>query len=89
MGPHPKRRFESAHRMKPRNSKVARKAMTEGLKAAAKKKAAHAKLKAEMAKPKAKVLLKPRGTHYHEPEGPSRLTPEAQWIRDNGWSGKQ
>jgi hypothetical protein len=78
MGPHPKPRQ--------RNSKAARKALTEGLKALAKKKDAHAKLKAEMAKPKPKVLLKPRGTHFHEPEGPSRLSPEAKWIKDNGWS---
>jgi hypothetical protein len=31
-----------------------------------------------------------KGTHYHEEESRNRkLSPEAQWIKDGGWSGKR
>ena len=30
-----------------------------------------------------------KGTHYHEPDDDRGLDPEAQWIKDGGWSGKR
>ena len=93
MGPHPKspRRFESAHRMRPLNSKKAREALTRAAKDAAKKKEAKAKLKAEMAAARPKTPVFHKGTHYHEPEDPlpPHYAPDAQWIKDGGWSGKR
>ena len=37
----------------------------------------------------AELVGKGPGTHYHEKADLSGLTPEARWVAENGWSGKQ
>jgi hypothetical protein len=53
------------------------------------------KAKMTMPSPKPKQTVKRpgphRGTHWHEKEAPlpAHYGPDAQWIKDGGWSGKR